>query len=172
MTQLMIRTSKLVVMNINFQKVFTQETEFQTEEREDGVKRMMIRVDKEELRKLMISLDGRKAKGPDDVSGQVIKECNEELIEPIYYINSLESGTMPREWKRANIIPIYESGNRHEPLNYRPVSLTSVICKMCERIIKKQWFEHLEREKLINESQFGFRQGKSCVTNLISFTRE
>ena len=56
---------------------------------------------------------------------------------------------VPNEWKRAEIIPIYKSGNKDEPLNYRPVSLTSIICKVCEKIIKKQRTRYLEKEKRI-----------------------
>ena len=54
-------------------------------------------------------------------------------------------------------------------MNYRPVSLTSIICKVCEKIIKKQWTRYLEKEKRIMERQFGFREGKSCAANLLSF---
>ena len=67
------------------------------------------------------------------------------------------------------VIPIYKGGDREDPLNYRPVSLTSVICKLCERIIKKRWTKFLEGNKLITEKQFGFREGTSCVTNLMSY---
>lgn len=56
-----------------------------------------------------------------------------------------------------------------EPLNYRSVSLMSVMCKLCEKNSKKQWVEHFEKENIMSESQFGFRRGRSCVTNLICF---
>ena len=69
------------------------------------------------------------------------------------------------EWKRADTMPIYKKGNKEEPFNHRPVSLTSIVCKICE-IIKKQWTDYLEREVILSDRQFGFR---SCVTNLLSF---
>ena len=47
-------------------------------------------------------------------------------------------------------------------------SLTSIVCKICEKIIKKQWTEYLEREGIIIDRQFGFKWGRSCVTNLLS----
>lgn len=53
--------------------------------------------------------------------------------------------------------------------NYRPVSLTSVVCKVLERMIRKKWIEHLERYSLLTDKQFGFRSGRSCVGNLLSF---
>ena len=61
-------------------------------------------------------------------------------------------------------MPIYKNGNKEKTLNYRPVSLTSIVCKICEKVIKKQWIEYLEREGIITDRQFGFRTGRSCVT--------
>ena len=163
------------VMNNNFQKVFTKESEFCEREMRDGVVPVAameeVKVNKRELQELMKALDGTKSMGPDEVSGQILKECHEELIEPIFEIinYSIQTGTVPQEWKRADIIPIFKSGNRQESLNYRPISLTSIVCKLCEKIIKKQWVKYLERQMLIIASQFGFIQGKSCVTNLLCF---
>ena len=47
-------------------------------------------------------------------------------------------------------MPIFKNENKEEPLNYRPVSLTSIICKICEKVIKKQWTKYLEREGIIS----------------------
>ena len=117
------------------------------------------------------NLDGNKAIGPDGVSGHIIKECREQLIEPIYDIIkcSIETGEVPSEWKRADIIPIYKGGKQDEPLNYRPISLTSIICKLCEIILKEQWTKYLENENILSKEQYGFREKRSCVTNLLSF---
>ncbi len=49
---------------------------------------------------------------------------------------SISTGKVPKEWKRAEVVPVYKSENKEELLNYRPVSLTSVVCKMCEKVIK------------------------------------
>ena len=65
-------------------------------------------------------------------------------------------------------MPIYKNGNKEESFNYRPVSLISIVCKICE-VIKEQWTEYLEREGIILDRQFGFRTGRSCVINLLSF---
>ena len=66
-------------------------------------------------------------------------------------------------------MPIYKNGNEEEPLNYRPVSLTSIVCKICEKVINKQWTDYLEKEGMITDKQFGFRKERSCITNLFSF---
>ena len=68
-------------------------------------------------------------------------------------------------------MPIFKNGNKEVPLNYRPVSLTSIVCKICE-VIKKQWTEYLERGGIISDRQFGFRTGRSCITNVLSFNEK
>ena len=113
----------------------------------------------------------RKAIGPDRLSGYILKDFKQETAELIYDIIEwcLKTGKVPKEWKRADIMPIYKNGNKNEPFNYRPVSLISMVCKICEKVIKKQWTKYLEREEMIIYRQFGFRTGRSCVTNLFDF---
>ena len=65
-------------------------------------------------------------------------------------------------------MPIHKGGDKEEPLNYRPVSLTSVVGKFYEKIMKDKWLKFLEETKQTG-GQFGFRRGKSCITNLLSF---
>ena len=79
--------------------------------------------------------DGNKVIGPDRVLGHILKECREELIDPIYNIlkYSIETREVPKEWKRADVIPIYKGGSKNEPLNYKPISLTRITCKLCEK---------------------------------------
>ena len=64
---------------------------------------------------------------------------------------------------------IHNSGIKEESLNYRPVSLTSIVCKISETIFNKQWIEYLEREDIKIDRQFGLRIGRSCVINLLHF---
>ena len=74
------------------------------------------------------------------------------------------------DWKSANISAIFKKGSKKDPGNYRPVSLTSHICKIFEKILKEELVNHLESNKILKESQHGFRAGKSCLTNLLEFT--
>ena len=130
-----------------------------------------VEVSKKEIMRLMENLDVNKAPGPDGISTWILKECREQLAEKIHNLvkTSLEQGRVPKEWKRANIVPIYKGGRREDPLNYRPVSLTSVVGKLCEKVIKEAWMEHLERNNILTDCQFGFRRGRSCSSNLLSF---
>ena len=60
-------------------------------------------------------------------------------------------------------MPIYKF-NKEQPLISRAVSLTSIVCKMCEKVIKKQWTDYIQRG-VITDRTFGFRTGRSCVIN-------
>jgi hypothetical protein len=82
---------------------------------------------------------------------------------------SLETGEVPADWKEANVTPIFKKGSRATPENYRPVSLTSVSCKLLESIIKDRIMAHLKKHRLIRKSQHGFMPGRSCTTNLLAF---
>ena len=74
--------------------------------------------------------------------------------------------------KEANIIPSFKKGSINKSVNYRPVSLTSVICKVLETIIRDHMMDFLIKHKLINPSQHGFLKARSCLTNLLCFFEE
>jgi hypothetical protein len=81
----------------------------------------------------------------------------------------METGCTPEDWRTANVTPIHKKGTKGDPGNYRPVSLTSIPCKIMESIIKDRIMGHLLDNELIQESQHGFMPGKSCATNLVEF---
>ncbi len=82
---------------------------------------------------------------------------------------SLKDGEVPVDWRRANVTPIYKKGAKSDPGNFRPVSLTSVCCKLMERLVKDKLIEHFLDNNLILPSQHGFLPSKSCATNLLEF---
>jgi len=81
----------------------------------------------------------------------------------------MDEGSVPEDWKKSNVNPIFKKGSRSQAENYRPVSLTSVICKVFESLIRDAMVKYLEDNFLIGDSQHGFRKGRSCLTNLLSF---
>ena len=85
----------------------------------------------------------------------------------LIFSHSLSNGVIPDSWKRAAVIPIYKSGDKTVPSNYRPISLTSVICKVLERIIRKQICFFLDQNGCFNSTQHGFRSGRSCISALL-----
>jgi len=107
----------------------------------------------------------------DRLNSTFIKGCKDGLIRPLVLLfnKSLATGKIPQDWRRANVSALFKKGSKKEPGNYRPVSLTCQICKLLERILRDVIVGYLEKQKLIGDSQHGFRKGKSCLTNLLEF---
>ena len=81
-----------------------------------------------------------------------------------------QTGQIPSSWQEATIIPIPKPGKDHSnPTNYRPIALTSCICKTMERMVNDRLVWTLERERLISEYQCGFRRGRSTLDHLVRF---
>ena len=109
-----------------------------------------------------------KSPGVDGIPPKLLKEIVEQISIPlaIFFNLSLEEGIVPSEWKEANITQLFKKGSRNKPENYRPVSLTSVVCKLLETLIRDHMVEFLVKHKLIKTSQHGFLKARSCLTNL------
>ena len=116
-----------------------------------------------------------KSPGVDGISPKILKETVEQISTPLAHLfnMSLQEGIVPLEWKEANIIPLLKKkGSRNKSVNYRPVSLTSVISKLLETIMRDHMMYFLVKHKLINPSQHGFLKARSCLTNLLCFFEE
>ena len=114
------------------------------------------------------------AAGPDDLHPRLLHETADSISPYLasIYRESLDTGVLPQEWKVADVVPIYKKGDKDDPGNYRPVSLTSVPCKVLEAIIKDQLMAHLLFENLLHDAQHGFRPGRSCATQLLQAVEE
>jgi len=122
---------------------------------------------KNKIKKLKVS----SSSGPDGLSSRFLADHVESLSPAlaIIYNKSIESGQVPLDWKTANVTPIFKKGAKSSPDNYRPISLTSIPCKIMESIMKDCIVNHLITNHLINSSQHGFMANKSCTTNLLEF---
>ena len=123
------------------------------------------------IREKIKGLKTNSASGPDSISAQLLQNAREELLEPLKLIfeKSLDTGTVPQDWRHAIVTPIFKKGTKGDPANYRPVSLTSIPCKIFESILKDKIMSHILDNNLIKESQHGFMPGRSCTTNLVTF---
>jgi len=85
-------------------------------------------------------------------------EIRHEIARPlaILFDRSFESKQIPTIWKCANITPIYKKGRKDKAYNYRPVTLTCILCKVMESIVRDQFMEHFLLNKLFTNRQFGF----------------
>ena len=77
------------------------------------------------------------------------------------------SGSLPFDWISANIVPVHKRNDRHLPENYRPISLTSVVVKVLERIIHQQLYSALRKNGSLSHHQYGFQRNRSTVTLLL-----
>ena len=119
-------------------------------------------------------MKGNKSPGVDGITPKLLKEIVEQISTPLakLFNLSLEEGIIFSEWKEANITPLFKKGSRNKPDNYRPMSLTSVVCKLLETLIRDHMVEFLVKHKLINTSQHGFLKARSCLTNLLCFLKK
>ncbi|KAK4831851.1 hypothetical protein QYF61_019679 [Mycteria americana] len=117
---------------------------------------------------LLHHLDTHKSMGPDEIHPRVLKELADVLTKPLSIIYQV-TGEVPADWRLANVTPIFKKGRKEDPGNCRPVSLTSVLGKLMEQIILSAITWQVENNQGIKPSQHGFRKGRSCLTNLISF---
>ena len=167
-------------LNMHFSSVFTREdtssipvpeTKFKGSE---GERLGQLVVTPEVVVSKINNMKENKSPGVDGISPKILKETVEQISTPLAHVfnMSLKEGIVPFEWKEANIIPLFKKGSRNKSVNYRPVSLTSVICKLLETIIRDHMMDFLIKHKLINPSQHGFLKAKSCLTNLLCFLEE
>ena len=129
-----------------------------------------IKVNIRGVEKLMANINPNKATGPDEIPGKVLKLGAKELAPTLSMLfqASLDQGKVPDDWKAANIVPLFKKGDKTCPENYRPVSLTSITCKLLEHIVHSTIMDHFEANQILIEVQHGFRQKRSCETQLIT----
>ena len=113
--------------------------------------------------KLQRNINPSKALGPDNILNRRLKQCAKQLAPPLAIIfqNSIDTGVLPKDWLNANISSIYKEGDKHSAENYRPVSLTSVPCKLLEHSICRNMMNHLEKHNILTSLNHGFRSGYS-----------
>ena len=124
--------------------------------------------------KLLSSLKAHKAPGPDGVSPRVLKELATTIgpILTVIYQRSYDTGVVPEDWRSANVVPVYKKGCKTNPQNYRPISLTCIVCKVMEHIITSNIMTHAEHHHILYDLQHGFRSGLSCETQLTDFVAD
>ena len=128
-------------------------------------------VTEDKVHKCLQKLRADKSPIVDGISPRMLVEISEEIVVPLTIIfkESLDTESVADDWRNANVCPIFKKGKRNSPENYRPVSLTSQICKLLELLIRDELVTYLELHHLIYDSQRGFRKGRSCLTNLLMF---
>ena len=99
----------------------------------------------DDVLKILNGLRSNKSPGPDRIHPCVLKECAASLALTVYLLfrQSMDEGHLPQTWKDSHITPIHKKGSRLQVGNYRPVSLTSVVCKSLEKLIRAALLKHM-----------------------------
>ena len=120
--------------------------------------------------KLLKGLNVNKATGPDDLPARVLKECAESIAPILSFIfdTSYRQHQDPTDWETANVMPVYKKDDKNIPSNYRPVSITSITCKIMEHILFSNMMAHLEHNHILVDYQHGFRSKHSTESQLIT----
>ena len=118
---------------------------------------------------VLSSLSETSSPGPDGIHPSLLKNCAAAVALPLTLIikKSLQAGRLPLSWKESRVVPIYKAGPKYNPLNYRPVSMTSCDCKSAERLLVAHIIEYLEEGNVLSDRQFGFRKGFSTEDQLL-----
>ena len=128
-----------------------------------------VEFEEEAILDILKNLKVDKAPGPDGIQPRVLSELKSGLVTPLRLIfeKSLEEKYVPKDWKEATIVPIFKKGRKDSPDNYRPVSLTSAVCKIMEKVIRDAIMAHLVSMNLLSGEQYGFVPGRSTTLQLL-----
>ena len=163
--------TKANILNEQFCSVFTQENLSTLPDLGESPHPDMpeITVTIQGIVKLLKNLNPSKAAGPDKIPCRLLVFTAQEIAPAITHLFSLslKSGEIPDAWRHALVQPVFKKGDRSCAANYRPISLTSVICKLLEHVIRSSMTSHFDRNNILVTTQHGFRKNRSCETQLI-----
>ncbi|MEW8544204.1 MAG: reverse transcriptase family protein, partial [Candidatus Thiodiazotropha sp.] len=165
------------ILNRQYESVFTKENDtadIPTLQGQPYPDMPDIVVNQEGVLKLLKKINPHKACGPDMIPARILRDLAEEIapILTVIFQRTISLGEVPDDWKSANVTPIFKKGDRFKASNYRPVSLTSLCCKMQEHIITSSVMVHLEQYRILTDCQHGFRARRSCETQLLTLYHE
>lgn len=129
----------------------------------------IVSVDEELVLRHLLCLKESSSPGPDGISPFTLRKCAPAIALPLSLIfrKSLATSALPREWLRASVTPIFKGGDKLSPNNYRPISLTSSISKVLEKVVCEQLLHFALTHHIVPREQHGFVPGRSTMTNLL-----
>ncbi|MCP3853075.1 MAG: hypothetical protein GY694_23025, partial [Gammaproteobacteria bacterium] len=162
---------KVKVLSDFFCSVYTEEGDTPVPDFNENVLNVIdsVTISENDVLLSLQSLNVNKSSGPDGVHPRILNELAGQLCYPLHkiFVRSMKEGKVPKLWKKAEVRPIFKKGKKSTPGNYRPVSLTSILCKIMEGFIRKALYNHLVDNNLLSPHQFGFCEGRSCLTQLL-----
>ena len=164
-------------LNQQFQKAFTKETPVPPDIlSEDSHFEEMpdVLFTPNGVEKMLENLKPHKASGPDGITPQILKSLAKTIAPTLCIIfnKSYDTSEIPDDWREAYVVPIYKKGDRTDPINYRPVSLTCIACKLMEHVISSNLMRHADSNQIIYPLQYGFRKHLSTDQQLLGFVSD
>ena len=125
----------------------------------------------EAVRDMLKNINVNKSLGPDDIHPRILHELADILSAPITILfnRSIQGEELPDDWKLQFVSPIYKKGQRSLAENYRPISLTCILCKILESMVRTEVLTHLLTNNVLSTRQFGFINGRSTTLQLLHF---
>jgi hypothetical protein len=168
--------NKADILNTQFKSAYTQEDQSSLPDLGQSSTPSMpdISISFKGVHKLLSELKIHETAGPDSISPRLLREVADSIAPARIriYQASLDTGTVPTDWRTANIVPIFKKGDKSKASNYRPVSLTDICSKMLEHIIHSNVMDHLTYYNILSDSQHGFRARRSCEKQLVVTIQE
>ncbi|XP_040203525.1 uncharacterized protein LOC120935538 [Rana temporaria] len=126
--------------------------------------------------KTLEKLNTNKSPGLDGLHSRVLKDLSQVIARQLFliFLDSILTGMVPADCRKPNImVRIFKRRQSHIPENYRPVSLTSIVCKLSKAGMIRDYFqEFADEHSIISKNYHGFMKGYSCQTNLLTFYEE
>ena len=166
---------KADVLGNFFASVFVKEPEWtwllDKTDRGDIKKELKVDLTEDRIRKKLQKINSSKSPGPDSLHPRVFKEIAPVLTRPLYIIFdiSIKTGKVPSAWKIASITPIFKNkGSKNHAENYRPISLTCIVSKILESVVRDDVLSYFKENGLLSDRQFGFLEGRSTTLQLLT----
>lgn len=163
-------------LNLFFGSVFTEEEPISADLKFDSINATMndIMITPEGIESAIERLANNSSPGPDGICPKLLK-ITKPVISRVFealFQQSIDTGCVPDAWKIARVTPIFKSGDSSIPSNYRPISLTSIPCKLLEHIISSAVMKYLTKHNYFIPNQHGFQRGRSCETQLFELVTD
>ena len=164
---------KANILQKQFSSVFTRESDndIPVIEKRTNLIIKDLTATEEMVKREIMQLNANKSGGPDEIHPRLLIELADIISTPLGLLVSktIKDGNISEDWNKANISPIYKKGSRNRAENYRPISLTSIVCKIMESLIKEYVMDHIRANILLSSRQYGFISGRSTVTQLLRY---
>ena len=164
---------KANILQKQFVSVFTKETNAKMFVLDKKTQENLpnINITEEMRQNEILKLNVNKSCGPDKMHPQILIELVDLVSKPLALLlnKTMDEGCIPQDRKMAYVSPIFKKGARNKAENYRPISLTSIVRKLMESFVKDSIMTHMRVENLLSSKQYGFINGRSTTTQLLSY---